>query len=113
MRGQFCEVRRWRSTALAYVDHAVELNSYLTHIIGYRCRTISDLAPGDVLARIPAGRFARFVLSGADIGDTIAALWRSVWDAEAEGRLDRAYTGDFERYPDANTVEVFVAIVDE
>ncbi len=100
------------SPATAYVDHAVELNSYLTHIIGYRCRTIADLAAGDVLARIPAGPFARFVLSGDDIGNTIATLWQSVWDAEAEGRIDRAYTGDFERYPDANTAEVFVAIVD-
>ena len=69
--------------------------------------------PGDVLARIPAGNFARFVRNGDNLGDTIAALWRSVWDAEAEGELVRAYTGDFERYPDANTVEVFVALADK
>ncbi|WP_353961386.1 GyrI-like domain-containing protein [Antrihabitans cavernicola] len=99
--------------ATAYVDHAPELNSYLTHIIGYRCHTIADLAPGDVLARVPAGRFAHFRASGDEIGDTIAGLWRSVWDAEADGEIVRAYTGDFERYPDERTVEVFVSLASE
>ncbi|ONM46627.1 GyrI-like domain-containing protein [Nocardia donostiensis] len=99
--------------ASAYVDHAPEINSYLTHIVGYRCGDLGDLQPGDVLARIPAGRFARFTLSGDDLGDTIVAVWRSIWDAEAAGRLVRSYTGDYERYPDERTVEVYVALADE
>ena len=99
--------------ATAYVDHVVELNSYLTHIIGYRCFSAADLAPGDVLARVPAGKFAHFQATGDDIGDTIAGLWRSVWDAEANGEIVRSYTGDFERYPSAESVEVFVALVSE
>ncbi|MEV6138671.1 effector binding domain-containing protein [Nocardia sp. NPDC051990] len=97
----------------AYVDHAPEINSYLTHIVGYRCHTLSDLLPGDVLARVPAGRFARFTLSGDNLGDTIVTIWRAVWDAEAAGRLVRGYTGDVEHYPDARTAEVFVALADE
>ncbi|MBF6350238.1 MULTISPECIES: GyrI-like domain-containing protein [Nocardia] len=99
--------------ASAFVDHAPEINSYLTHIIGYRCRSLDDLLPGDVLARIPAGRYARFSLSGADLGETIVTLWRAIWDAEAAGRLVRSYTGDHERYPDENTVEVFVAMAED
>ncbi|MFR9750396.1 GyrI-like domain-containing protein [Nocardia sp. 004] len=97
----------------AYVDHAPEINSYLTHIIGYRCHSLTDLLPGDVLARVPAGRFARFIASGDHIGDTIVSVWRAVWDAEASGRLVRAYTGDWEHYPDERTVEVFVALADD
>lgn len=96
--------------ASAFVDHAPEINSYLTHIIGYRCHSLDDLLPGDVLARIPAGRYARFILSGDDLGETIVTLWRAIWDAEAAGRLIRSYTGDYERYPDEHTVEVFVAM---
>lgn len=96
--------------ATAYVDHAPEIGSYLTHIVGYRCRTLDDLQPGDVLARIPAGKFARFSRSGDNLGDVIAAIWRTVWDLEASGTLTRAYTGDYERYPDSRTVEVFVAL---
>ncbi|GAA5045876.1 GyrI-like domain-containing protein [Nocardia callitridis] len=97
----------------AYVDHAPEINSYLTHILGYRCTDLEDLLPGDVLARVPAGRFARFVASGDNRGDTIVHIWRSVWDAEAAGRLTRSYTGDWEHYPEQNTVEVFVALADD
>ena len=96
----------------AYLDHAPELNSYLTHIVGYQCTDLAQLRPGDVLARIPAGQFARFVRSGDHLPDTITDLWRSVWDAEAQGELVRAYTGDFEHYLDAQTVEVFVAITE-
>ncbi|AVH21604.1 GyrI-like domain-containing protein [Nocardia cyriacigeorgica] len=99
--------------ASAFVDHAPEINSYLTHIVGYRCRSLDDLLPGDVLARIPAGKFARFTLSGDDLGDTVVTVWRAIWDAEAAGRLERSYTGDFERYPDNRTVEVFVALADD
>ena len=98
--------------ATAYVDHVPELDSYLTQIVGYRCHTFDDLAPGDVLARIPAGKFARFISEGDDIGETVASLWRSIWDTEAEGKLTRSYTGDFERYPDARTVEIFVGLAD-
>lgn len=99
--------------ATAYVDHAPELNSYLTHIIGYRCESLDDLLDGDVLAIVPAGRFAKFTLSGDNLADTIPAVWRGVWDAEAEGRIERSYTGDYECYPDKDTVEVFVALADE
>ncbi|MBO0853012.1 MAG: AraC family transcriptional regulator [Nocardia sp.] len=96
--------------ATAYVDHAPEIGSYLTHIIGYRCRGLDDLLPGDVLARVPAASFARFRRSGENIGDTVVSIWREVWDLEAAGALVRSYTGDFEHYPDAHTVELFVAL---
>ncbi len=99
--------------ATAYVDHAPEINSYLTHIVGYQCRSIDDLLPGDVLARVPGGRYARFTATGDDLGDTIVSVWRAVWDAETAGRIVRAYTGDVEHYPDAHTVEVFVSLADE
>ncbi|RDI63090.1 GyrI-like domain-containing protein [Nocardia pseudobrasiliensis] len=99
--------------ASAYVDHAPEIGSYLTHIVGYHLRSLDDLLPGDVLARVPAGRFARIIRSGDNLGDTIVSVWRAVWDLEAAGALTRAYTGDFEHYPDRNTVEVFVALEDE
>jgi hypothetical protein len=99
--------------ASAFIDHAPEIGSYLTHIVGYRCQGLDDLLPGDVLARIPGGRFARFVRSGENLGDTIVSVWRAVWDLEAAGALVRSYTGDFEHYPDRNTVEVFVALDDD
>ncbi|KZM69497.1 effector binding domain-containing protein [Nocardia terpenica] len=99
--------------ATAYVDHAPEIGSYLTHIVGYRCESLAELLPGDVLARVPGGRYARFIRSGDNLGDTIVSVWRAVWDLEAAGALVRAYTGDFEHYPDSKTVEVFVSLKEE
>lgn len=99
--------------ATGYVDFAPEINSYLTHIVGYECKTLADLQAGDVLGRIPAGRYARFVASGDNLGDTIVGLWRQVWDAEAAGEFVRAYTGDCEQYPDERTVEIFVSLTEE
>lgn|GEM_PF-797843 len=99
--------------ASAFIDHAPEIGSYLTHIVGYRCEGLDDLLPGDVLARVPGGRFARFVRSGEHLGDTIVSVWRAVWDLEAAGALVRSYTGDVEHYPDRHTVEVFVALTDD
>lgn len=96
--------------ATAYTDHAPEIGSYLTHIVGYRCPDVDTLQPGDVLARIPAGRYARFVGHSDDLGDTVVSIWRTVWDLESTGALVRAYTGDYEQYPDVRTVEVFVAL---
>ncbi|WP_280343471.1 GyrI-like domain-containing protein [Nocardia neocaledoniensis] len=99
--------------ATGYVDFATEINSYLTHIVGYECNTLADLLGGDVPARTPAGRYARFVATGDNRGDTIVGLWRQIWDAEAAGEFERAYAGDYEQYPDDRTVEIFVSLIDE
>ena len=97
-------------TGTAYVDFLPEMESYQTHILGYQCQTIDDLRPGDILARIPAGRFALFTAAGANLGDVIAGLWTRIWEAEERERITRAYTGDFECYPSRDSVEVYVAI---
>lgn len=99
--------------ATAYVDYAPDLNSYHTHIVGYRCRDLSQVEFGDVAARVPGGRFARFECSDDDIAVAIETVWRAVWDAEAEGAIVRSYTGDFERYPDTRTVAAYIALTDD
>jgi len=99
--------------ATAYVDYSPDLNSYHTHIVGYRCRDLSQVGFGDVAARVPGGRFARFESSDDDIAAAIENVWRMVWDAEAEGAIVRSYTGDIERYPDTRTVAAYVALIDE
>lgn len=97
-------------TGTAYIDYLPEMDSYQTHVLGYQCASIDDLQPGDVLARVPAGRFAVFTGTGDNLGDVVTSLWQAIWTAEERERIDRAYTGDFEHYPSRNTVEVFVAI---
>lgn len=100
-------------TGTAYIDFLPEMESYQTHILGYQCKTIDDLQPGDILARVPAGKYAVFTASGANLGDVIAGLWTRIWEAEERERIKRAYTGDFEQYPSRDSVEVYVAIAEE
>ena len=100
-------------TGTAYVDFLPEMEAYQTHILGYQCKTIDDLQSGDILARVPAGKFAVFSASGANLGDVIAGLWTRIWETEERERIKRAYTGDFERYPTRDSVEVYVAIAEE
>ena len=96
--------------ATAYADYDQDLKTYLTQIVGYRCRDLNDLAVGDAMVRLPGGTFASFTARNDDIGMAIESVWHQVWDAEAEGAIVRAYSGDFERYPDNCTVSVFVAL---
>ncbi|WP_068278858.1 GyrI-like domain-containing protein [Aldersonia kunmingensis] len=97
----------------AYVDYDSDLDSYVTHVAGYRCRDLTDLRAGDVLARVPGGLFACFTAHHSDIAVAVGMVWQAVWDAEASGVITRSYTGDFERYPDATTAVGFTAIVDD
>ncbi|MCX5044931.1 GyrI-like domain-containing protein [Aldersonia sp. NBC_00410] len=99
--------------ATAYLDYESDLDSYVTQIVGYRCRDLGDLRAGDVLARIPGGSFAKFTASHSDIATAIEIVWQAVWDAEAAGEIVRSYTGDFERYPDHGTVVAYTALANE
>lgn len=99
--------------ATAYADYDRDLQTYLTQIVGYRCRDLGDLGLGDVMVRLPGGTFANFTARNDDIAAAIESVWQQVWDAEAEGTIVRAYSGDYERYPDTHTVSVFVGIAAE
>lgn len=97
----------------AYVDYDADLESYVTHVAGYRCRDLTDLRTGDVLARVPGGLFACFTARHSDIATAIQMVWQAVWDTEASGVITRSHTGDFERYPDGTTAVAYTAIVDD
>ena len=97
-------------TGTAYIDYLPEMASYQTHVLGYQCPSFAALQPGDVLARVPGGKFAVFSASGDNLGDVIADLWQHIWDMEDREKIVRAYTGDFECYPTRDTVEVYVAL---
>ncbi|MET4611309.1 putative transcriptional regulator YdeE [Rhodococcus sp. PvR044] len=95
--------------ASIYTDHATENDSYYTQIVGYQCSSIDEVRRGHLVARIPAGRYARFVSLGEFPG-VVAELWDQVRDAVGEGRISRAFTGDFERYPNAFRIDLYVSV---
>ena len=70
-----------RPLASAYVDHAAEINSYFTQIVGYECSSIDQVGRGHLVARIPAGTYAKFSSVGT-FPDLFDVLWGQIRDAE-------------------------------
>ncbi|MDF3303708.1 MULTISPECIES: GyrI-like domain-containing protein [Rhodococcus] len=99
-----------RPLASAYVDHAPEINSYYTQIVGYECTSIDQVGRGHLVSRIPAGTYAKFSSVGT-FPDLFDALWGQIRDAEESRQIERSYTGDFEFYPHAFGIDLYVAIV--
>lgn len=97
--------------AATYTDHAEDIGSYYTQTVGFCCESIEDVPPGYVISRVPAGTYAKFSVVGSRFTDVFDDLWRQIWEAEAEGSIVRAFTGDFESYPHAFGIELYVAIV--
>ena len=64
------------------------------------------------VCRIPAGRYAKFVIHG-DMVQAVAAAWQEIWQMD----LPRAYRCDFEEYQDDcmedAEIHIYVGLKDE
>lgn len=96
--------------ASIYTDHAEEIGSYYTQTVGYCCESLDDVPPGYVVSRLPAGTYAKFSVRGSDFEEIFFELWQKIWDAESRGLIERTFTGDFEFYPHAYGVDLYVAV---
>ena len=68
------------------------------------------VAPPLQIVPVPAGVYFLFRSTGALPGSVIRG-WQDVWAYfERPGAPSRAYTYDVEIYPDANTVEIWIAV---
>ncbi|GAB2684431.1 GyrI-like domain-containing protein [Nocardia thraciensis] len=93
------------SRVAAYIgqnDHAVA-------VLGYALDTLDQLDVGDVTTRIPAGRYARFVVSDKPY-DLLRTAWAKVSKAEAAGTITRSHRAEVERYTGPTSVEVYVSL---
>ncbi|MFC9967970.1 GyrI-like domain-containing protein [Nocardia ignorata] len=91
--------------AAAYIgqnDHAVA-------VLGYEVAGLDDVDEGDVLTRIPAGRYAKFVVSDKPY-DLLRTAWAQVIKAENAGTITRSHTAELERYTGPTSVEVYVSL---
>lgn len=78
-------------------------------VLGYECASQDDLDDGDVITRIPAGSYAKFVVDGKPY-DLTRTAWAAVAKAESDGQIERTHEMDLERFGDATSVEVYVSI---
>ncbi|GAB4589825.1 GyrI-like domain-containing protein [Nocardia sp. IFM 10818] len=89
----------------AYVgqnDHAVA-------VLGYELADLDGLDIGDVMTRIPAGRYAKFVVSDKPY-DLLRTAWAKVAKAENAGTITRSHAAEIERYTGPTSVEVYVSL---
>ncbi|WP_024801546.1 GyrI-like domain-containing protein [Nocardia sp. BMG51109] len=83
-------------------DHAVA-------VLGYALESLQELDTGDVMTRIPAGRYAKFVVSDKPY-DLLRTAWAKVAKAESAGTITRSHTAELERYTGPTSVEVYVSL---
>ncbi len=79
-----------------YTDYAGDEKNDYTAVVG--CET-TEVPDGDryAVCRIPAGRYAKFIVHG-DMVKAVAAAWQEIWQMN----LPRAFRCDFEEYQDGN-----------
>lgn len=96
--------------AATYTDYAEEVGSYFVQTVGYCCESLDSVPPGYMVSRLPAGTYAKFSVTGDDFAEIFSRLWEEIWEAERRGEIDRTFTGDFEYYPHAFGVDLYVAV---
>ncbi|MFF0816112.1 hypothetical protein ACFYVR_13310 [Rhodococcus sp. NPDC003318] len=78
-------------------------------VVGYRCDGPEHLAEGDVMIRVSAGYFAKFVPDGREV-DPVADVWKQAEAAAKEGRIDRGFAEEIEITRAPNAVELFISL---
>lgn len=95
--------------ACAYTDYSIDLGTYNTQIVGYQCSSFDEVTRGHLVARLPAGHYARFSSVG-DFPQVMTNLWAQVAYAEESNQIKRTFTGDFEYYPHAYKIDFYLAV---
>ncbi|KAA0024317.1 GyrI-like domain-containing protein [Antrihabitans cavernicola] len=98
--------------ASIYTDFAPDLYTYNTQIVGYQCSSLDEVTRGHIVARVPRGRYAVFSAVG-EFPNVMTDLWTQITYAEEHGQIKRSFLGDFECYPHAYGIEMFLAIESE
>lgn len=77
-----------------YTDYAGDEKADYTVIVA--CETTGEPEGGEyTVCRIPAGRYAKFIVRG-DMVQAVGAAWQEIWQMD----LDRTFRCDFEEYQD-------------
>jgi predicted transcriptional regulator YdeE len=97
------------SLASIYTDYATGIGSYNTQIVGYRTEP-GDVRRGHIVAKIPAGSYAKFSAVGS-FPNIMTTLWSHIERAEEAKEFTRTFTGEYEFYPHAYKIEMYLPIV--
>ncbi|WP_227997651.1 GyrI-like domain-containing protein [Nocardia australiensis] len=84
-------------------------NDHAVAVLGYEVGSMDDMDAGDVVTRVPNGRYAKFVVSDKPY-DLLRTAWAQVRKAESAGTITRSHTAEIERYTGPTSVEVYVSL---
>ncbi|QIS06922.1 AraC family transcriptional regulator [Nocardia brasiliensis] len=84
-------------------------NDHAVAVLGYEITGMDEMDAGDVLTRVPQGRYAKFVVSDKPY-DLLRTAWAQVRKAESAGTITRSHTAEIERYTGPTSVEVYVSL---
>ncbi|AFU06198.1 MULTISPECIES: GyrI-like domain-containing protein [Nocardia] len=84
-------------------------NDHAVAVLGYEITGMAEMDAGDVLTRVPQGRYAKFVVSDKPY-DLLRTAWAQVRKAESAGTITRSHTAELERYTGPTSVEVYVSL---
>ncbi|MGH9408126.1 MAG: GyrI-like domain-containing protein [Vicinamibacterales bacterium] len=101
-------------TMAVYSDYASDLNGPYRLLVGRELLVGAPDPQGVESVEIPAGPYLLFSFRGA-MPRVVMDGWRRVWTHFEERRkLQRAYTADFEAYPEDGTgVDIWIAVREE
>lgn len=98
-----------REKAAARVAAYIGQDDHAVAVLGYELTGLGELDTGDVAARVPAGRYAKFVVSDKPY-DLLRTAWAKVAKAESSGTITRSHAAEIERYTGPTSVEVYVSL---
>jgi predicted transcriptional regulator YdeE len=84
-------------------------NDHAVAVLGYEVGSMDEMDSGDVVTRLPQGRYAKFVVSDKPY-DLLRTAWAQVRKAESAGTITRSHTAEIERYTGPTSVEVYVSL---
>ncbi|AVH21603.1 GyrI-like domain-containing protein [Nocardia cyriacigeorgica] len=84
-------------------------NDHAVAVLGYEVSSMDEMDAGDVVTRVPRGRYAKFVVSDKPY-DLLRTAWAQVRKAESAGTITRSHAAEIERYTGPTSVEVYVSL---
>jgi predicted transcriptional regulator YdeE len=106
---QIVEARLNDMHCCVYCEYEGDATQPYTVVIGCEVAEGTPEVEGMKTVRIEAGKFAVYTRPYAQ-PNPVFATWEEIWATSLDGRLDRSYQADFDRYGAAEGITVNVGV---
>lgn len=88
-----------------YTNYASDVSGEYDAMVSCEAADCKDLPEGVTRQIIPAGKYAKFTVTG-DPKEAVGKAWEEIWNI----KLDRKYTCDFEEYLESGEINLYIAL---